>query len=330
MSDKYFDASELIDVYLKMYQADNELSDEEMETRRTPEQLERILPGYLLNDARHYNRFINLVIDTLSRLFSGKITLRKMTHTHTYHFENIACQELIGAHRFFLAFSGRNGGLLPVAVKFAGKEFRDMNEKAFDSVCELINTMGGMFTSMMSDENVILKVLPPSSCFNDNLHSDSPLYCLPVELDGSEIDIIFSFDSFVTFECSEKAGSFAANVLVVDDSAIFRSSMREILESAGHNIVAEASSGADAVEKHLLLRPDITTMDITMPGMDGIAALKEIVKLDPDARVVMVSSTAKKSTISEALIIGALGFLRKPLNDEEVIETINNALAYPG
>ena len=93
-----------------------------------------------------------------------------------------------------------------------------------------------------------------------------------------------------------------ARILIVDDSSIYRSNMRDILESGGHTIAGEARNGAEGVEKYKELRPEITTLDITMPVKDGLEALKEIMEFDPDAKVIMVSATAQQSNISEALI----------------------------
>ena len=115
-----------------------------------------------------------------------------------------------------------------------------------------------------------------------------------------------------------------ANILIVDDSTIYRASMREILESAGHTVVGEASDGEEAIEQYKELRPDITTLDITMPVMNGIEALKEIMKFDSDAKIVMVSSTAQQNTIAEALISGAYDFFPKPLDSEQIMESLDS------
>ena len=117
-----------------------------------------------------------------------------------------------------------------------------------------------------------------------------------------------------------------ASILIVDDSTIYRGSMREILESAGHAVVGEARDGEEAIEKYKELRPDITTLDITMPVMNGIDALKEIMKIDPDATVIMVSSTAQQNTIAEALICGAYDFFPKPLDPEQIVQSLDGIL----
>ena len=117
-----------------------------------------------------------------------------------------------------------------------------------------------------------------------------------------------------------------ANILIVDDSTIYRGIMREILESAGHTVAGEACDGEEAIDKYKELRPDITTLDITMPVMNGIDSLKEIMKFDPEAKIIMVSSTAQQNTIAEALISGAYDFFPKPLDPEQVMQSLDSII----
>ena len=328
MQSRYFDAKEQIEEYLRMYQSDNQLSDREMKERRKPEHLKRILPGYLLSDAKHYERYVNMMAETVAKLLSAEVKLKRMKQVLTHSVDFMACQELKGAHRLFSGFSGKAEEFLAVAERFAGKEFKQMNDKVFDSVCELLNTINGMYASELSNDDIMLEVFLPQVCTDSAVLSEGALFCLPAVIDGSEIDILLSFDSEVFIECGISDGITGANILIVDDSAIFRGSMREILESEGHNIIGEAGNGLEAVEKYMQLRPDLITMDITMPEKNGLTALKEIIDLDPDARIIMVSSTAQKSTVSEALINGAYGFLRKPLDPKEVAEMISGVMTF--
>jgi len=327
MSGQYFDAAELIDEYLKAYQADNELTDEEMEERRKPDQLQRILPDHLFVDAARYNRFIQLMVDSITQYISKNIVVKKISHEQVHDTESLAYQELKGAHSIFLAFSGKGNNLLVVAEKFANKRFTEMDASAYDSVCEFINTAAGKYASVMSEENVMLDITAPLACRGITMIcSNSTLYCLPVVIDDIEIEMIFSFDSEVNLECKEECKK--AGILVVDDSEIFRSNMKKTLEDAGYTIVGEAANGTEAVEKYMELRPAIATMDITMPEKDGLTALKEILEQDPEAKVVMVSATAQKTSISKALMLGAYGFLQKPFDPDKTKQMISEIMAY--
>ena len=117
-----------------------------------------------------------------------------------------------------------------------------------------------------------------------------------------------------------------ANILVVDDSEMFREIMKDILEKAGQTVVGMGANGAEGVELFEQLRPDIVTMDITMPEMSGIEALEKIMEIDPEARVIMVSSAGQENVVNEALIIGACAFLQKPYELEQVLEVVMDVL----
>lgn len=114
-------------------------------------------------------------------------------------------------------------------------------------------------------------------------------------------------------------------VLVVDDAAFMRMMIRDILSKEGY-VIHEAVNGRDAVEKYEELRPDLVTMDITMPEMGGIEALREIRAVDPEARVLMVSAMGQQKMIVEALEFGALDFLVKPFQPTKVLETVRKCL----
>lgn len=114
-------------------------------------------------------------------------------------------------------------------------------------------------------------------------------------------------------------------ILVVDDAAFMRMMIRDILAREGY-VIHEAVNGRDAVEKFEEIRPDLVTLDITMPEMDGLAALRAIRGAHPDARVLMVSAMGQQSMIVEALDAGALDFLVKPFQPTKVLETVKKCL----
>lgn len=112
-------------------------------------------------------------------------------------------------------------------------------------------------------------------------------------------------------------------VLLVDDSKVSRKILRETLEKGDFEIVGEASNGEEGYLKYKELRPDIVTMDITMPTMDGIESLSLIKNENENAKVVMVTAAGQKEKMVEALKRGAEEFIVKPFDDKEVLETLN-------
>ena len=117
-----------------------------------------------------------------------------------------------------------------------------------------------------------------------------------------------------------------ARVLVVDDAVFMRKMVTDALVASGHEVVAEASNGAEGVERWRETRPDVTTLDITMPEKDGVAALKEIMALDPAARVVMCSALGQESKVLEAIKAGAKDFIVKPFQADRIKQAIDKAL----
>jgi two-component system, chemotaxis family, chemotaxis protein CheY len=118
-----------------------------------------------------------------------------------------------------------------------------------------------------------------------------------------------------------------ARVLVVDDAAFMRKMVSDALAKGGHEVVGEAADGQEAIERFQELSPDLLTLDITMPEKDGLQALKEIVALDPGARVVMCSALGQESKVLEAIKSGAKDFVVKPFQPDRVLEAVSKALA---
>jgi len=112
-------------------------------------------------------------------------------------------------------------------------------------------------------------------------------------------------------------------VMVVDDTAFMRMMMRNILEDLGHEVVGEASNGVQAVQMYQQLRPHLVTMDITMPEMDGVSAVKKIKQMDPGAKIIMCSAMGQRDMVLDALFNGASDFVVKPIQKDRMIEAIN-------
>lgn len=117
-----------------------------------------------------------------------------------------------------------------------------------------------------------------------------------------------------------------AKLLIVDDSRTSRKILRNLLETNGHEIIGEAVNGKEAIEQFKKLKPDAVTMDITMPVMDGIEALRQIIALDKNAKVVMVTAAGQKTKMVDAIKYGAAEFLTKPFESDRISEVIDKVL----
>lgn len=115
-------------------------------------------------------------------------------------------------------------------------------------------------------------------------------------------------------------------ILIVDDASFMRMMIKDILTKNGFEVVGEAENGAVAVEKYKELKPSLVIMDITMPEVDGIQAVKEIKKIDDDANIVMCSAMGQQSMVIEAIQAGAKDFIVKPFQADRVVEAVKKAL----
>lgn len=130
------------------------------------------------------------------------------------------------------------------------------------------------------------------------------------------------------FSCDSQGGKTTmARILIVDDAKFMRVTLSNILTKAGHEVVGEGENGIDAIELYDKLKPDIMTLDITMPKMSGLQALKEIKKKHPQAKIIMCSAMGQQRMVLEAIESGAKDFIIKPFEEGKILETINRVLS---
>ncbi|MEA2443911.1 MAG: two-component system, chemotaxis family, chemotaxis protein CheY [Thermoleophilales bacterium] len=117
-----------------------------------------------------------------------------------------------------------------------------------------------------------------------------------------------------------------ARVLVVDDAVFMRKVVSDALATGGHEVIGEAANGQEAVDQFQSLKPEVMTLDITMPEKDGLTALREIIAMDPQARVVMCSALGQETKVLEAIKAGAKDFVVKPFQPDRVLSAIEKAV----
>lgn len=115
------------------------------------------------------------------------------------------------------------------------------------------------------------------------------------------------------------------NILIVDDSLIIRKNLKKYIASLGHNFIGEATTGLQAIEACKALKPDLITMDITMPDMDGVTAVEKIKEFDPDVNVIMITSHGQEDMIVSSLKAGAKGYILKPVSEEKLANAVTAA-----
>lgn len=116
------------------------------------------------------------------------------------------------------------------------------------------------------------------------------------------------------------------NIMIVDDAAFMRATLKDVITKGGYNVVAEAVNGVDAIDKYKIHKPDVVTLDITMPEMDGLQALGKLIEIDQQARVIMCSAIGQQANVMEAIKCGAKDFIVKPFQPDRVIQAIKRVL----
>lgn len=118
-----------------------------------------------------------------------------------------------------------------------------------------------------------------------------------------------------------------ANLMVVDDAAFMRMTIKKMVSAHGHTVVAEAGNGVEAVKKYIECKPDIVLLDITMPEMDGVSALKRIKEQDPAAKVIICSAMGQQAMVAQAIQSGAKDFVVKPFEESRLIAAIDRVVS---
>lgn len=128
-------------------------------------------------------------------------------------------------------------------------------------------------------------------------------------------------------QAKERKGMRMANILVVDDAEFMRMTLKKMVEAHGYTVVAEAGTGAAAVEEFARTRPDLVLLDITMPEMGGVEALRRIKEIDSAAKVVICSAVGQQAIVAQTVEYGAIDFVVKPFEEYQLIAAIKSALA---
>lgn len=117
-----------------------------------------------------------------------------------------------------------------------------------------------------------------------------------------------------------------SNILIVDDAIFMRRIISDVLKKNGFNVVGEASNGLEAIQKYEELKPNLVIMDITMPEKNGIEAVKEIIAMDPDAKVIMCSAMGQDSMVKESIVAGARDFIVKPFQSDDILKKVKKLI----
>lgn len=322
-----------IEKHLDEFKKANGFTDEELNALKKDD-LDTIISLYAIVLDATITDMASLVMRNLTRFVTSDFYFGRMKKVVDYSYSMLAGQWAKGDKNIYIGFGTTDelDGITNLAKDYAKGVTISGSDEIYDAVCEFANLNNGLLASALSEKGSFVDMEPPGVYLNQK--STGTAYVMPVYIDGAEIDLVISTEA--EFVPGEKAHEIAVkkseingeagdktSVLVVDDSVLIRKVLIELLTSNGFHVIGEATDGKEGFEMYKELSPDIVTLDVTMPVMDGVESLKNIIDYDADAKVAMITAAGQKERLMEALKIGAKLFITKPFNGEEVINSLN-------
>ena len=279
-----------------------------------------------------------LALSNIERFVTSDFYIDRIKHISQLEYRCLAGQKLEGDLDIIVAFAsvGEQTAIVDIANGFSHSNIANLGIEVYDAIGEFTNCISGLFATALSKKGSMLEITPQFAYENQFAKGDA--YVLPIHIHDSEVLLFISAsdetkagDMPVVRKIMAKAGGEVTldskgTVVIVDDSGMSRKILRDILEEAGYAVLAEATDGLEGVLAYKTYYPDIITLDITMPNMDGTEALKEIKAYDSNAKVIMITAAGQQHKVIEALKLGAKRFITKPFDKEEILKNIEEVL----
>lgn len=306
-------------------------SAEEIEALKNDD-IDKLIPVLAPCPNAHVVNLTSLALRCMVRFVSGNFYVERLKKTTELSYEKLAGQRMEGANSIFVGFASGKGsnGLNLMADRYAKEDFAADSDDVYDAVGEFTNCLNGLYASDLSDKDIEIDMEPPVAYEAGTL--TGTFYVMPICVEEEELYLVVSADTEVNMSsealklqvekraANEQLEAGKKSVLIVDDSRMSRKVLRDVLEKNGYQVVGEAVDGVEGVSEFERLKPDIVTLDVTMPNMDGIEALGKIIEADANATVIMISAAGQQKRIIEALKIGAKKFITKPFDPEDIVK----------
>ncbi len=295
--------------------------------------IDAIVPVFAFATKPFVTDLVGLILRNITRFVTTDFYIDRIRRVSEFDYKFMSGQVVSGDHTIHLGFAAdeNTDGICLLASKYAGERFTEVCDEVADAVGEFANINNGLLASELSEKGVDVDMDPPFTYINQT--AEGSAYIVNVYIEGKKISLYIAVDSPVTVgklryvykthkeESVVVSADSKGTIVIVDDSRMIRKMLRGILEDAGYAVIAEAGNGLEAVTAYKQYKPDIITLDITMPEMDGVEALKEIIKYDPDAYAIMITAAGQQQKVIAALKAGASKFVMKPFMKEEVLNS---------
>ena len=326
-----------MDTEFAAFQKENGFSEAEIKALKHDD-FEKLVPIYAFSSKPYVTNLVSLVLRNINRFVTRDFHIGKIYHLREMDYKCLAGQATVGDHMIQIGFAGEKdvNAFLKIASAVGGEDYEEVGEDALDATCEFVNCISGLFAADLGELDVDMDMEPVYAFENQEIFGE--VYVVPLYIEGEEIKLIIDVDNeaelgqiphrflYEKVESSVAIGLAKGTVVIVDDSKLSRKVLREMLEEEGYAVIAEATDGEEGIAAYLQFKPDIVTMDITMPNMNGMESLKEILYMDKHAKVVMISAAGQQKKIIEALKIGAQRFITKPFEKEDVISCMDSLM----
>ena len=325
-----------IEAHLREFQKKHGFTDDELEALKKDD-IDSIIALFAIVRDTKITDMASLVMRNITRFLTSDFYFGRMKKVTDYSYTMLAGQKAVGDATVYLGFSTASelDGITTLAKLYAKGVTISGSDEIYDAVCEFSNLNNGLFASALSQNGTYIDMEPPGVYLNQKISGTA--YVMPIIIEGNELDLVISTDD--AFSAGDKprtisvkkndlssAASDAAKVLVVDDSALIRKILIKLLIENGYQVVGEATNGQEGLDLYKELKPDLVTLDVTMPVMDGVEALRQIIAFDSGAKVAMITAAGQKEKLIEALKIGAKLFTTKPFNEDEVLSSLGELL----
>lgn len=319
-----------IEEYVENFRRERGFTEAEL-TALKKDDIDSIVPVFAFSPKPYVTDLVGLVLRNITRFVSTDFYIDRIRRVDEFDYKFFSGQKVVGDHTIYLGFGADDNeeGICLLASKFSHEDLTETGDDVADAVGEFANINNGLLASELSEKGVDIDMEPPFTYMNQT--AEGSAYVVNIYIEGKKVVLYLAVDSPVSLgklryiykakkaEGNEVHADSKGSVIIVDDSRMIRKMLRGILEEAGYTIVAEAENGLEAVTAYKQYRPDIITLDITMPQMDGVEALKEIMKFDPDAYAIMITAAGQQQKVITALKTGAAKFVMKPFMKEEVL-----------
>ena len=326
-----------IEEHVKGFQKQFGFTDNELEAIKNDDYATLISFFALVRD-KLITDMAGLVMRNLTRFVTSDFFFGRMKRTTDYSYNIIAGQKAFGENAIYLGFATKDDpdGIVELAKGYAKGVSISGSEEVYDALCEFSNLNNGLLSSELSKHNEFSDMNPPQVFLRQAISGTA--YVMPIFIKDKQVDMVISTDAefapgenphqlnIAKTETAADVSTEAKKIMVVDDSSLIRKMLRQLLEKNGYAVVAEAVNGEEAVALYDSAKPDLVTLDVTMPVMDGVEALKKIMEKDAAAKVIMLTAAGQKDRIMEALKVGAKAFISKPFDEADLLKNLQAEL----